>query len=147
MDEQLKTLLTEEIVDEFNRLRSIEVGTEQYKVTVDGLVKLYDRALDTDKAEAERTDKLEFNEKELEIKNRQLDEQIKSRVEEAELKRVQAEEERKDRIVKNVLTLLQIAIPTIVAVRMTYKTFEFEKEGTVTTILGRGWIGKLIPRK
>ena len=147
MDEQLKTLLKEEIIYEFDQLRGFNVETAEYKSGIDNLVKLYDRAIEVDKAENERTDRLSQHESELEMKNRQIDEQINGRIEETALKREQFEEDRKDRIVKNVLTLLQIAIPTIVAVRMTYKTFEFEKEGTVTTIMGRNWIGRLIPRK
>ena len=38
-------LLHDEIEDEFKCLKDLEVGTEQYKVTVDGLVKLVDRAI------------------------------------------------------------------------------------------------------
>ena len=147
MDEQLKTLLKEEIIYEFDQLRGFNVETAEYKAGIDNLVKLYDRAIEVDKAENERTDRLSQHESELEMKNRQIDEQINGRIEETALKREQFEEDRKDRIVKNVLALLQIGVPTLTAVVMTYKTFEFEKEGTVTSIFGKGWVNKLLPRK
>lgn len=147
MDEQLKTLLKDEIVYEFDQIRGFNVETPEYKAAVDNLVKLYDRAIEVEKLETEHTDKLSQHESELEIKNRQIDEQINSRVEETALKREQFAEDRKDRIIKNVLALLQIGVPTLTAVVMTYKTFEFEKEGTVTSIFGKGWVNKLLPRK
>ena len=39
-------LLLEEIEQEFNGLKDVEMGTEKYKASVDGLAKLVDRAIE-----------------------------------------------------------------------------------------------------
>ena len=46
---KIETLLHEEIQDEFKNLKEMELGTEEYKTTVDGLAKLVDRAIEIDK--------------------------------------------------------------------------------------------------
>ena len=59
----------------------------------------------------------------------------------------QLQDEKKDRLVKNVLTLLGIAVPTVVTIWGTNKSLKFEETGSVTTIMGRGFINKLLPKK
>ena len=56
-------------------------------------------------------------------------------------------EDRMDRWVKNILTGVGIVSSTALAVWGTLKSFEFEKEGTVTTIMGRGWVNRLFGKK
>lgn len=121
----IENLLETEIQDEFDKLSKMEKGTEQYKATVDGLTKLMDRAIEIEK----------FN----------VD--AEERVKENDFKLKQADEDRKDRIVKNCMTAAGIIIPTVVTVWGTIASFKFEQEGTVTTIMGRGFINKLLPKK
>ena len=66
---------------------------------------------------------------------------------EVEFKRQEMNEERKDRWIKNGIAALSVIVPTAVTVWGTIKTIEFEKEGTITTIMGRGFINKLLPKK
>ena len=122
---RIDSLLETELQDEFESLSRMDKGTEQYKATVDGLTKLMDRAIEIDK----------------------LDAAAEERKSEKELKLQQANEERKDRIVKNCLTAAGIIIPTVVTIWGTLASFKFEQEGTVTTIMGRGFINKLLPKK
>lgn len=56
-------------------------------------------------------------------------------------------DDKKDRLIKNITNVASIVIPTVVTIWGTLKSFEFEKEGTVTTIMGRGFINKLLPKK
>lgn len=125
----IKTLLEEEIKEEFEELGKTEIGTEAYKTTVDGLTKLVDRAIELEKAEADREDRIAARESELNLKEQQL------------------EDEKKDRKVKNGLTAAGIIIPTVVTIWGTIKSIKFEQEGTITTIMGRGFINKLLPKK
>lgn len=111
-------LLHDEIRNEFEKLKEMEVGTDDHKTAVDGLTKLMDRAIEIDKINIEH----ENNEK-------------------------TRADENKDRIIRHVLTVLGIAVPTATAVWGTLKSLKFEEEGTVTTIFGRGWLNKLLPRK
>lgn len=55
--------------------------------------------------------------------------------------------EKRDRLVRNGIAIAGIIIPTAVTIWGTCKSIEFEKEGTITTIMGRGFINKLLPKK
>lgn len=125
----IKTLLEEEIVNELDSLSKIELGTESYNNTVNGVTKLMDKKLEIEKLEVER------------------DIQIKSQLREHSLKVEQMAEERKDRKVHYVLTGLGLAIPACITIWGTITSLEFEKEGTITTPIGRGFINKLLPKK
>lgn len=115
---EIEQLLREEIQLELEQLKDSEVGTDKHKETVDSVAKLTDRVIEMEKIDVERQTKLK-----------------------------QMDDDRKDRLIKNVLNGLNIGLPLVVLVWGTLKTFEFEKEGTVTTIIGRGIINKLIPKK
>lgn len=125
----IETLLHEEIQDGFDALSRMERGTETHKTTVDEVAKLFDKAIEIEKLE-------------MEAKERE-----KAREIEASLKRAQMEEDRKDRRVKNGIAIGGIVLPLAVTIWGTFKTFRFEETGTVTTIMGRGFINKLIPKK
>lgn len=53
----VKTLLNERIEKDFKSLEGVELGSEQYKATVDGITKLADRVIEIDKVEIERKEK------------------------------------------------------------------------------------------
>ena len=125
----IETLLHEEIQDGFDALSKMERGTEIHKTTVDEVAKLFDKAIEIEKIEIEAKEK------------------AKSREIEASLKRSQMEEDRKDRRFKNGIAIGGIVLPLAVTIWGTFKTLKFEEEGTVTTMMGRGFINKLIPKK
>ena len=125
----IKDLLCEEIESEFEGLKSMDLGSEKHKATVDGLTKLVDRAIEIKKVEIENDEK---------VTSREIDNDFKSQ---------QMEDERKDRLVRNGITIASIVIPTAVTIWGTLKSFKFEETGTVTTTIGRGFINKLIPKK
>lgn len=110
--------LKSEIVAEFGELCRTDISAEDRKTTVDSLVKLLDRAIEMEKIEREREEK------------------VKAR-----------KEDRIDRLIKDGISILGIVIPTVVTIWGTVKSIEFEKEGTITTIMGRGFINKLLPKK
>lgn len=127
--ESIRELLDEEIQVEFEKLSKLEVGSESYKATVDGLTKLVDRAVEIDKTEMENATKIEAQN----IEN--------------DFKAVQIKEDNRDRWVRNGIAIAGIVIPSVITVWGTLKSFKFEETGTVTTILGRGFINKLLPKK
>ena len=126
---KIETLLRDEIAGEFGELKKMEVGSDTYKTAVDGITKLVDRAIELEKLEVEMQDKAE---------SREID---------TELRVQQMEEDRKDRFVRNIIAAAGIIVPTLVTIWGTKKSIEFEKEGTFTTIMGRGFINKLLPKK
>lgn len=121
--------LYDEINAEFEDLSKMALGTEEYKVTVDGLTKLMDRAIDMKKFDTEYAERID---------NQKMDNCLKQK---------QMDEERKDRLIKNGISIAGIVIPSLITIWGTVKSMEFEKEGTITTIIGRGFINKLIPKK
>ena len=123
--ENWDALVDEEIVDELNQLRGMEVGTEAYRTTVDGIVKLMKESNETKRLDAElkKTEEAHEFEKNLKLK--------------------QAKEEKIDRWVKNGLTALSIGSGILLTVWGTNKTLRFEETGTITTTAGRKFTGKL----
>ena len=125
----VQTLLMDAIETDFEELNKMEVGTDKYEKTINGLTKLVDRAIEMEKFDSEFEDK----------KN-----QLKA---DEKLKQVQMEEEKKDRLIRNCISVAGIVIPSILTVWGTLKSLKFEEEGTVTTLVGRGFINKLLPKK
>lgn len=126
---KIETVLHEEIRNEFGELKKLEVGSEGYRTAVDGICKLLDRAIEYDKLDSECNDK---------SLNRGFEEDYKLQL---------AEDEKRDRRIKNIITIVGIAVPSVITIWGTIISLNFEKEGTITTIMGRGFINKLLPKK
>lgn len=126
---KIETVLHEEIHNEFEELKKLEVGSEGYRTAVDEICKLLDRAIEYDKLDAECNDK---------SLNRGFEEDYKLQL---------AEDEKRDRRIKNIITIVSIAVPSVITIWGTIVSLNFEKEGTITTIMGRGFINKLLPKK
>ena len=125
----VKRLLNEEIVSEIENLNKVPLGSEEHKIAADALAKLLDKSIEMDKLDLEYQDKAD------------------SREAANDLKRIEIEEEKKDRRVKNVLTGVSVIGGFAVTIWGAIKSLEFEKTGTITTIMGRGFIQKLLPKK
>lgn len=120
----VKNTFIEEIESQFEELGDLELGTEQYEKTVNGIAKLSDQLIELEKLEVER----------------------EKMSDEYAIKTAQMEEDRKDRKVKNWLTGAGIVIPAGVAVWGTVKSIRFEKDGVITTLMGKGWINSMITK-
>ena len=125
----VKDLLTNEIEKLIKSLEGMEVDSDEYKATSDVIVKLTGKLNEMDQINYEYWDKKESREKDSELKLKQLN------------------SEKRDRIVKNVLTAISILGGFALTVWGTKASFEFEKEGSITTIMGRGFINNLLPKK
>ena len=123
-----ETMLHEEIQNEFEELKKIEVGSDKYKTAVDGLTKLMDRAIEIDKLNVGSEERLDA---------RNID---------AELRQEQFEADVKDRKVRNAISLAGIIIPTAVTIWGTLKSLKFEEAGTITTNAGRNFINRIFKK-
>ena len=132
MTDEIKEKLSAEIASELDALAEIDVESENYKTMVEGISKLIDKQNEIDKIELE-TLKHKLSER------KELDRIVK----ETELN----EYNKKDQLIKHAISLGGILVPVLVTVWGTYKTLKFEETGTVTTIMGRGFVNKLIPKK
>lgn len=125
IDKQLEVVIGEE----FKYLKGLTPGTEEYDKAISSIGKLVDRAVELEKSNIDAKTQLEKMKAENELKERQM------------------EEERKDRLIKNCIAAAGVVLPIGVTIWGTLKSFEFEREGTITTIMGRGFINKLLPKK
>ena len=114
----MKQPLIKEIQTEFKKLEEIEIGSEQYKTTVDGLTKLVDRAVEIEKLDIEH-----------------------------EMENVKMKEENLDRRIKNGIAIGGIVIPSLITIWGTLKSLKFEETGAVTTGAGREFIKRLFHKK
>lgn len=126
---KIETKLHEEIAKELDELGKIQLGSDEYRGVVDGVTKLMDRAIEIERLDMELQDKEETRHTDEDLRLKQMD------------------DENKDRIVKNLISVMSFVVPTAVTIWGTIKTIEFEKEGTITTIMGRGFVNKLLPKK
>lgn len=127
-----KEALDGEISTELEVLESMETNSEDYKIMVEGLTKLIDRSMELEK---------------IEISKAQEAEKIKN---EAEKMKFEAEQAKTNKIFQWIgygISVAGIVIPVAVTIWGTKVTLNFEKEGTVTTMMGRGFINKLLPKK
>ena len=125
----IEDLLVDELDAQFEKLRTEQLKPEEEKAVVDTLTKLMDRKIEMDRVHNEYVDKEAIRENDKLMKQQQL------------------EDEKKDRLIKNILSAAGIALPLLVTIWGTKVSLKFEEEGTFTTIMGRGFINKLLPKK
>lgn len=147
MNQSNRELLEEEISAEFNTLKDMELGSEEYKSVVDGLTKLMDRSINLDKLGIDKEEKIKDRESDSNYKAEQLNSEKSYRDSDIILRTQQMSNEQRDRLITNAITAAGIVIPSLITIWGTFKTLKFEEQGTVTTIMGRGFINKLLPKK
>ena len=125
----VKALLTEEIERRLNSMEDVAMCSPEDKSAVEDLSKLLDKYNELERIEVDHK---------LAIESREV---------ENDLKREQMKEEKLDHIIKNSLTAVSVVGGFALTVWGTYKSIKFEETGTITTIMGRGFINKLLPKK
>jgi hypothetical protein len=97
-----------EIDRELNGLKDLEVGSEKLSNAVNDVTKLYDRLLESERAESEAYEKAETR-----------------------------KAEQKHRWIGYGITVGTTILTTLVTVSCFHKSMEFEKTGTITTLVGK----------
>lgn len=121
----IQSMLITEVMDKIEKLKQMDVDSDSYKAGVDSVMKIIDRLIEMDKFEDERTTKRK----------------------EYDLKCSQSKDEKIDHFINYGLNFLGIVIPAGVTIWGALKSWEFEREGVVTSALGRLFINKLGPKK
>ena len=124
----IKTQLLDDIKDQLEHLSKLQVGTEEYKVTVNGVATLMDKYNDIEKAEFERK------------------EQINKRESEYDLKSKEFENENKNRRAEQAIEWTKIGTGVAVPLIGLFVILKWEETGTITTAL-RGYVNNFIPKK
>jgi hypothetical protein len=114
----IEELLEEDLASEMEKLRQTPYDDKAYGAVSDTVDMLMGKKIEMDKAKSEQL----FREQQL-------------------------EDEKKDRLIKNAISVAGIVLPLAVTIWGTKVSLKFEEEGTFTTIMGRGFINKLLPKK
>lgn len=122
----IKTNLVKEFENEIGGLGKIELGSDEYDSTVDGVCKLADRIIEIEKLESEKDDK-----------NRQREIDVN-------LKVSQMESENRDRLIRNCIEGTKVIGGFGLAAWAFIASMNFEKEGTLTTEGGRTALRQLL---
>lgn len=125
----LKTLLDDAITNGFNELDGMEVGSEEYKTTVDQLAKMTDRVIEIEKLELDGD-----NQK----SNREIDKDLRLK---------QMKQEQLDRYIKHGLTAVSVIGGIALTIWGAKASWRFEETGTITSTPGRKFISNLFFRK
>lgn len=153
MENGINILLSEEISNELESLGKIEIGTDTYKVAVEGISKLMDKKIEIEKLDQDltvRSREYELQSRKLDMDSKKSEQDYESKKEEHKIEKEklkQIENDKNDQIFKNSIAIAGIVIPSLITIWGTFKTLKFEETGTVTTIMGRGFVNKLIPKK
>lgn len=111
----VKELLRDEIERQIGSLEDLGFGSPEHSTAVSDTTKLLDKLNEMERNENEHDEKI-----------------------------IQMHEEKIDRIVKNCLTGVSVVGGMALTVWGTYKSIKFEETGSITTIMGRGFINKLL---
>ena len=82
----IKTMLNDEIRSEIEEVGNLQVGSDEHKTAIEALAKLLDKYVDMDKLDLEYQDKYSSHEDEMELKEKQF------------------EDDKRDKRIKNILT-------------------------------------------
>ena len=149
--------LDDVILTEMEDLEELELGSDKYKVAVDGITKLMDRAIEIRKLDnaVENQNADRELERELKVRQIELDEEkvendaadkACTRASEEKLRREQMRDDRIDKIARNVLTGFTFGGTMFTIWCLASATFTFEEKGTITSTLGRKVLGMLVPK-
>lgn len=154
-----RSLYESELKDEFEKIKTIDIVSEEHRKVVSDISQLTDRLVKLQEVENEHKkldierEKLEFERAKIEnerakidaekekttIENRKVDiEEQKLDVEEKKLtiEEQKLDEDRKDRLIKNIIAGLGVAIPAGITLTGMVLMFLFEEKGTITSKAG-----------
>lgn len=124
------------IAKSIETIGGMEPGSDEYRAAADTLAKLVDRSIEMERVNQDSIDKAATRER-----------NVKNDILEHNLKCEQMAEEHTDRLVKNILAAAGIILPICLTIWGTKASFRFEKDGVITTTMGRGFINRLLGKK
>ena len=128
------TIIHEEIEDELQNLKKMELGTDEYKATVDGVTKLIDREIELKKLDNDRIDSIERREHDAKLKQMEIDNSKKDRL----ISYI-------DRFIGHAITLGTFGISVALYKRTYDQCMNYEVEGVInSTNPGRNAEKKLL---
>ena len=135
-EKTIDELLNEEIADEIKALSELEAGSNEKSAAIDDLTKLYKLRIEENKSSWDADDK--YNRRIMDEKSNDKDDEIKQK---------QLEEQVKDRYFKVGIAAAELMIPLMFYGIWMNRGFKFEETGTITSSTFKGLINRFRPTK
>lgn len=129
MEEEIKSLLEEEIEAQIRDLSSLQAGSEEKSSAIEDLTKLYKLKIEETKVKCEINEKYDNRDSDVQLKKDQLAEQVR------------------DRYFRLGVDAGGIILPLIFYAVWMKRGFKFEESGTYTSTTFRGLFNRFRPTK
>ena len=135
-EKTIDELLNEEIADEIKALSELEAGSNEKSAAIEDLTKLYKLRIEENKSSWDADDK--YNRRIMDEKSNDKDDEIKQK---------QLEEQVKDRYFKVGIAAAELMIPLMFYGIWMNRGFKSEETGTITSSTFKGLINRFRPTK
>ena len=132
MNEDIITILDEQIKAELGGLSGLAVGSKEHTEAIEGLAKLYRLRIDDSKAAMEYNKEIDdenFRRDQMEQEKTQHQEQVER---EEQSRKEQLAEQKKDRYIKIGIAAAELMVPLVFFAKIYQMGYDLEKDGTFT---------------
>lgn len=141
MDENIRKALEEEILSEFEDLKSLTPGTEKQQMVIENIAKLYRLELEEAKSDADWDETCNRRDADARHERNELEKQSR----EEQIKKDQLAEQKKDRYFRLGVEAVGIILPMMFYASWMRRGFKFEETGTFTSTTFRGLFNRFKP--
>lgn len=143
MNEDIITMLDEQIIAELGGLANLTVGSKEHTEAIESLAKLYRLRIDDSKAAMEYNKEIdddnfrrEQREKEEQLQRDKMEQEAKLHNEQAEReeqsRKEQLAEQKKDRYIRIGIAAAELVVPLMFFAKIYQMGYDLEKDGTFT---------------
>ena len=132
MNEDIITMLDEQIKAELGGLSGLAVGSKEHTEAIEGLAKLYRLRIDDSKAAMEYNKEIDdenFRRDQMEQEKTQHQEQVER---EEQSRKEQLAEQKKDRYIMIGIAAAELMVPLVFFAKIYQMGYDLEKDGTIT---------------
>lgn len=132
MNEDIITMLDEQIKAELGGLSGLAVGSKEHTEAIEGLAKLYRLRIDDSKAAMEYNKEIDDDD----FRKKQMEQEEKFHNEQAERdeqsRKEQLAEQKKDRYIRIGIAAAELMVPLVFFAKIYQMGYDLEKDGTFT---------------
>lgn len=132
MNEDIITMLDEQIKAELGGLSGLAVGSKEHTEAIEGLAKLYRLRVDDSKAAMEYNKEIDDDD----FRKKQMEQEEKFHNEQAERdeqsRKEQLAEQKKDRYIRIGIAAAELMVPLVFFAKIYQMGYDLEKDGTFT---------------
>ncbi len=152
--EEIKKLMDEEIISQIKAVGSLQSGSQEQTAAVKNLTALYEARINEEKIQLDAEDKREKREMEREqhradeaLKKSQAADEAAARERELQLKEAQLDDQKVDRLMRAGIAMVEIGLPLVCYGHWFRKGLKFEETGSITSSMMRNLINKFKTKK